>query len=150
MLSSSLVYCQPILWGVEPAARSLQTSSASTPLRTSTACGAEKRIGRPGRVAADKFFSLKEAHPTHLADRPRKSQVKVLATCLNQCPRQPFPSLWLRECGVRSEERGQTRCAEALAKQPTRLRNSTDIQVLRKEGRQKRLSINLVEFAHQS
>ena len=35
----------------------------------------------PGRVAADKFFSLKEAHPTHLAraDRLGKSQVKVLA-----------------------------------------------------------------------
>ena len=31
----------------------------------------------------------------------------------------------------------QTRCAEALAKRPTRLRNSTDIRVLRKEGRQK-------------
>jgi hypothetical protein len=53
---------------------------------------------------------------------------------------ETFPSLWLRECGVGSEAHkmlGQTHCAEVLAKRPTGLRNSTDVQVLRKEGRPK-------------
>ena len=53
---------------------------------------------------------------------------------------ETFPSLWLRECGVGSEAHkilGQTHCAEVLAKRPTRPRNSTDVQVFRKEGRPK-------------